>query len=159
MARVKRKSDTAGGTGGPAHEAVIQRMSNKFAWLMWPSQFHSNFPTVELRSAFRELYPSAFYCFFNFGIAPWYNHPSEKVFQRLNIDSYILLHHARIPFDPPDLTGERTKGQDLPVLKCARAEWWLENRLPLTDIEREFIIEHLPELIDEAKKCAKEVVE
>jgi hypothetical protein len=157
MARAIRKTGSVGGGGvggTAAHEAVRKRLQNKFTALMhWPSDLYRSFPTDELRSAFQDLEPDRFYLVQRFYPSDY--PPPNDVFTRDQEQVMDYIEAAEYRYAAPDLTAQQMKHDNGP-LRRARAEWWIANRLPLTDAERVFISEHLPELVKPARKCPKE---
>ncbi len=159
MPRVLRRGHrvrSSGGSFGPppggGNAEVLAILNNKFANILClPCDLYRNFHTVALRNAFRDYDPLRFYTMLCFYTVSYY--APNNLFTRNDVMSYVA--EAQHQFEAPDLTTGAKKYDTL-ELRCARAQWWVENQLPLTADERRFVSEHLPELAKDAMHCPNE---
>ena len=140
------------------------------------TNFHRVFPTVELRLAYMAEFPGEYLDLCGFlhepphkanlatGFCPNYSHEQsgESVFRRWDIGGFMRKYSAP-PFELPDLSSYIGMGQhgyrkaEHDVLnydrRVSRATWWVANKLPVTEAERQWLRAHLPELTNAARQC------
>lgn len=160
MARVKPKTMQP----TTARQRILELVNNPFRTmdLRRGDRFLKLLPSRDEQHLYQKMFPREFFYAFDFerrtptfaeqglDLMDGRHLPGvyiEEPFRRRDFMTFFDRYKPAFPFDPP---------LEFTELQGAKAKWWVKNRLPLTGTERAWIEEHLPQLIEQSRRCPDE---